>query len=69
VTFDQGSDLAVVAAGQKTTFPVTGHGTILGLSRSFADTDRIEFDPSRRSPSECHKSESTFNPNFDPDQV
>ena len=41
VTFDQGGDLAVVAAEQEITFPVTGHSTILGLSRSLADTDRI----------------------------
>jgi hypothetical protein len=41
MTFDKRRDLAVVAAEQGIPFPVTGHSTILSLSRSLADTDRI----------------------------
>ena len=43
MTFDQGCDLAVLAAEQKITLPVTRYGTILDLCRSLADRDGIFY--------------------------
>ncbi len=37
----QGRDLAVVAAAQQITFPVTRYGAILNLGWPFPDRDRV----------------------------
>jgi hypothetical protein len=43
VTLDQGCDLAVLATEQEITLPMTRYRTILRLSRSFPDRDRIGY--------------------------
>ena len=41
MAFHQGRYLAVVAAAQQVTFPVTRYGSVFGFSRSLSDRDRI----------------------------
>src|SRR5471032_481940 len=41
VTLNQRRDLAVLAAEQQITFPVTGHGTVFSRGRTLADRDGV----------------------------
>ena len=42
LALDQRRDVRVVRPGEKISFPVTWHGAVLNLGRSFADGDRID---------------------------